>query len=76
MVHPFVEAGINVVLRTEGAFVEQALGALIDDGALSRGNGRPSLSSSKHAIVRNYPIAAHLRFLLEKIRPECGSISS
>ena len=25
---------------------------------------------SRHAILRNYPIAAHLRFLLEKIRPE------
>src|SRR5215475_7698072 len=24
----------------------------------------------KHAILRNYPIAAHLRFLFEKIRPE------
>ncbi len=25
---------------------------------------------TKHAILRNYPIAAHLRFLLENIRPE------
>lgn len=25
---------------------------------------------SRHAILRNYPIAAHLRFLLEHIRPE------
>lgn len=25
---------------------------------------------TKHAILRNYPIAAHLRFFLEKIRPE------
>jgi glutamate synthase domain-containing protein 2 len=25
---------------------------------------------SRHAILRNYPIAAHLRFLLENIRPE------
>src|SRR5262249_40636042 len=25
---------------------------------------------SRHAILRNYPITAHLRFLFEKIRPE------
>jgi len=28
------------------------------------------LLQPKHAILRNYPIAAHLRFLFEKIRPE------
>ncbi len=28
------------------------------------------LTQTRHAILRNYPIAAHLRFLLEKIRPE------
>src|SRR6185295_9398793 len=37
MVHPFVATGINVVLRTKGAFVEHAFGALIDDGALVAG---------------------------------------
>jgi glutamate synthase domain-containing protein 2 len=28
------------------------------------------LTQRKHAVLRNYPITAHLRFLLEKIRPE------
>ena len=28
------------------------------------------LMQSSHAVLRNYPIAAHLRFLLEEIRPE------
>jgi glutamate synthase domain-containing protein 2 len=32
--------------------------------------GLRDLLQRKHAILRNYPIAAHLRFLLEKIRPE------
>jgi glutamate synthase domain-containing protein 2 len=32
--------------------------------------GLRDLTQRKHAILRNYPIAAHLRFLLEKIRPE------
>jgi len=32
--------------------------------------GLHDLSQAKHAILRNYPISAHLRFLLESIRPE------
>ena len=32
--------------------------------------GLRDITQSKHAILRNYPIAAHLRFLLENIRPE------
>ena len=32
--------------------------------------GFHDLYQTKHAILRNYPIAAHLRFLLEEIRPE------
>jgi glutamate synthase domain-containing protein 2 len=32
--------------------------------------GVRDLCQTRHAILRNYPIAAHLRFLLEKIRPE------
>jgi hypothetical protein len=28
------------------------------------------LFQTRHAILRNYPITAHLRFLLETIRPE------
>jgi glutamate synthase domain-containing protein 2 len=32
--------------------------------------GLRDLLQSRHAILRNYPITAHLRFLFEKIRPE------
>ena len=32
--------------------------------------GLRDLLQTRHAILRNYPIAAHLRFLLENIRPE------
>jgi len=32
--------------------------------------GTHDLLQTKHAILRNYPISAHLRFLLEEIRPE------
>jgi glutamate synthase domain-containing protein 2 len=32
--------------------------------------GIRDLVQTRHAILRNYPIAAHLRFLLESIRPE------
>src|ERR1039458_4846586 len=32
--------------------------------------GIRDLMQKSHAVLRNYPIAAHLRFLLEEIRPE------
>jgi len=32
--------------------------------------GLRDLAQRQHAILRNYPIAAHLRFILENIRPE------
>lgn len=32
--------------------------------------GIRDLRQTRHAVLRNYPIAAHLRFLLESIRPE------
>jgi hypothetical protein len=38
-------------------------------GALSV-RGTYDLLQPRHAILRNYPISAHLRFLLEAIRPE------
>ncbi|MGO2855818.1 MAG: hypothetical protein ACTIL6_10195 [Brevibacterium aurantiacum] len=28
------------------------------------------LTQKKHAILRNYPVVGHLRFLLESLRPE------
>jgi hypothetical protein len=34
------------------------------------GLGTADLIQKRHAVLRNYPITAHLRFLLESIRPE------
>jgi hypothetical protein len=34
MMQPLITAGINIVLRAERSFVQSALGALVDDGAL------------------------------------------
>ena len=45
------------------------LAALLLFGALTL-LGLRDLMQSRHAVLRNYPIAAHLRFLLEEIRPE------
>ena len=32
--------------------------------------GLRDLTQKNHAVLRNYPISAHIRFLLEEIRPE------
>ncbi len=32
--------------------------------------GTVDLLQSRHAVLRNYPLAAHIRFILEEIRPE------
>ncbi len=32
--------------------------------------GLRDVTQTRHAVLRNYPVAAHLRFLLESIRPE------
>ena len=45
-----------------------ALGAILF-GALTA-LGLRDLVQTRHAVLRNYPISAHLRFLLEDIRPE------
>jgi len=36
--------------------------------------GTADLIQARHAVLRNYPIAAHLRFLLESIRPEIAAV--
>ena len=46
-----------------------AIGALGVGGAFTA-LGLHDYFQTRHAILRNYPIAAHLRFLLEEIRPE------
>jgi glutamate synthase domain-containing protein 2 len=43
--------------------------ALVASGALAI-LGCHDLLQKRHAILRNYPISAHLRFLLEEVRPE------
>jgi hypothetical protein len=32
--------------------------------------GTHDLVQTKHSVLRNYPVTAHLRFLLEEVRPE------
>ena len=32
--------------------------------------GLRDIFQTRHAVLRNYPISAHLRFLLEELRPE------
>ena len=32
--------------------------------------GIRDMMQTRHAILRNYPISGHIRFLLEKVRPE------
>ncbi|MBX9945388.1 MAG: FMN-binding glutamate synthase family protein [Reyranella sp.] len=46
------------------------LGACFCAAALLTAIGFHDLFQTRHAILRNYPIAAHLRFLFEAIRPE------
>jgi glutamate synthase domain-containing protein 2 len=45
-----------------------ALGLALFGGLASL--GWRDLTQDRHAILRNYPIVAHMRFILEKIRPE------
>ena len=45
------------------------IGTLAVTGGLSLLGAR-DLIQKRHAVLRNYPISAHLRFLLEAIRPE------
>lgn len=59
---------IGVAWRFPGSFIY--LAAPLTALALLSGLGLRDLTQSRHAILRNYPIAAHLRFLLENIRPE------
>ena len=39
-------------------------------GVVLTGIGIRDIVQTRHAILRNYPIAGHLRFLLENVRPE------
>ncbi len=45
------------------------IGMLVAAAALA-GLGTRDILQSKHSVLRNYPIIAHMRYLLEDIRPE------
>ena len=51
----------------EGRWVFVGLGGLC---CIVVAIGLRDLTQTRHAILRNYPVTAHLRFLLEHIRPE------
>ena len=51
----------------EGRWVFVGLGGLC---CIFVAIGLRDLTQTRHAILRNYPVTAHLRFLLEHIRPE------
>ena len=60
---------ITIIMATTGASGVVWWLCLAAAGGLSA-LGVYDLLQERHAILRNYPIAAHLRFLLEEIRPE------
>jgi len=61
------------LLSGEMVMAQHFTGGLIAALALCAGFamlGIRDLAQTRHSILRNYPIAAHLRFLVEEIRPE------
>ena len=60
---------ITIIMATTGASGVVWWLCLAAAGGLSA-LGVYDLLQERHSILRNYPIAAHLRFLLEEIRPE------
>lgn len=64
---------VTVLLFGIGIFDHKAFAVvllpLVVFGALSA-LGFRDLMQTRHAVLRNYPISAHMRFLLEEIRPE------
>jgi glutamate synthase domain-containing protein 2 len=64
----FCAVGFLLSLFTWVAFGQGALATLLF-AALSALGLRDTLQT-RHAVLRNYPVSAHLRFLLEYIRPE------
>ncbi|MGP8122538.1 MAG: FMN-binding glutamate synthase family protein [Xanthobacteraceae bacterium] len=64
---------VTVLLFGIGIIDHKAFGLvsfpLVVFGALTL-LGLRDLMQKRHAVLRNYPISAHLRFLLEEIRPE------
>ncbi len=60
----------GALLLTEGTAGHPWLGMATVIAALLAALGTWDLLQSRHAVLRNYPITAHLRFLFEDIRPE------
>jgi glutamate synthase domain-containing protein 2 len=78
---PFQIRYMALTLSVIGALVALALALALPGWQLLLGSlatvlaalsalGVRDLIQTRHAVLRNYPIAAHLRFLLESIRPE------
>lgn len=64
-----IGGAITILLLTQGHPSGGYLSALVIFSALSL-LGLYDLIQTEHSVLRNYPITAHLRFLLEDIRPE------
>lgn len=58
-----------ILIAGDPAWFSYLIAPLVGTGALSL-LGVRDLTQTRHAILRNYPIAAHIRFILENIRPE------
>ncbi|MEY2892147.1 MAG: hypothetical protein RJA98_2055 [Pseudomonadota bacterium] len=65
-------AGCGVVALLGGAswVLHEGNGALALAGVALTGLGLRDVRQPRHAVLRNYPVIGHLRFLLEYIRPE------
>jgi hypothetical protein len=59
---------LGVVATTGELEWWSGLGLIVTGGLAAL--GWRDLTQDRHAVLRNYPVAAHLRFLLESIRPE------
>jgi glutamate synthase domain-containing protein 2 len=57
------------IAMAQSAWLAPLAAPILVFGALSA-LGIRDLFQTRHAVLRNYPISAHLRFILEEIRPE------
>jgi hypothetical protein len=77
--HRFIVLTLSVLLALALALLIAAmphsrwdipLGVALAAFAALAALGLHDLLQTRHSVLRNYPIAAHIRFLLEDIRPE------
>jgi len=64
-----VTAGLGWLVVVRPEWLAYLIAPLVLTGGLAL-LGLRDLTQTRHSILRNYPILAHLRFLLENIRPE------